>query len=63
MTNERRGKKHGRRKAPPGAYSDRYGSRLVRAPAKQHEPWLKDFPSVGVPAVILPPDRSVFRRP
>ena len=67
MRHRRPSRSYGKRKAPAGAYSDRYGSRLVRneAPvagaADLDGPWIKDFPGRSHPAVTLP-NGTVVRR-
>ena len=63
MRNRRQG--HFKRKAPGGAYSDRFGPRLGHRPdgtAAQPEPWRQDWPSFGLPALTILEDGTVLRR-
>ena len=61
---------HYKLKAPRGAYSDRFGPRLVRQAAPPFrtaagaaEPWRKDWPALGLPAATLLPGGTVICRP
>jgi hypothetical protein len=55
---------YGKRKAPAGAFSDRYGPRLVRhkGPVASSSPWIEQYPVFGVTVVLLPNGTATIRQ-
>lgn len=67
MKSHRRTRRHFKRKAPSGAYSDRYGPRSLRPPARhlrpstEADPWVGVGASRGMTAAIVAPTGIAFR--